>query len=151
MPVGALGRVAVHGLRTGSSFTDEVVRFASSSNIDYALISAIGSFSEVTLGYYVGNLHSYTEKLISDHVELVSCLGSLAKDEAGNVIVHTHASVSDKNGNVYAGHVLRAKVGYLVELYINEIAGTEITKFRDENSGLMLIRDEPQTISLEKS
>jgi predicted DNA-binding protein with PD1-like motif len=141
MPLGALGRVAIHGLKSGASFMDEVLRLSKASNMDYALVSAIGTLSEAELGFYDGGSKKYVTKKLNEHLELASCLGSLSRGSDGSPIVHVHASVSDRDTKTYSGHLINATVGYLVELYLTEVAGTELVKVVDESTGLLALRD----------
>jgi predicted DNA-binding protein with PD1-like motif len=141
MPLGALGRVAIHGLKSGTSFMNEVLRLSKTSNIDYALISAIGTLSQAELGFYDGASKKYITKKLSEHLELVSCSGSLSRDSEGSPVIHVHASVSDKDTKTYSGHLIGATVGYLVELYLVEVAGTELIKVKDESTGLLALQD----------
>ncbi|MCL5788351.1 MAG: DUF296 domain-containing protein [Candidatus Marsarchaeota archaeon] len=142
MPIGALGRVAVYGLREGSDLIEGAVTLSRQANFDYALITCIGSLKETVLGFYDGDTRSYKQLEIKKHVELVSLSGLLSKDESGMPNLHIHAVVSDSEFRCYAGHLIRGKVGYLVELYLTEISGTEVVKVKDPSTGLTHIRNE---------
>lgn len=141
MPVGALGRVVVVGLKPGEDLTSRIISIAQERNVDYAVVQAIGTLSRVVLGFYDGSSKSYLKKEIKDHLELVSCIGSLAKDSEGRPILHLHVAVADKDMKVFGGHLIEANVGYLVEVYLSEVAGTELTKVYDGSLGLMVFRE----------
>ncbi|MEM0271145.1 MAG: DNA-binding protein [Thermoprotei archaeon] len=141
MPVGALGRVVVFGLKPQEDVLPRILSVAQERSIDYALVQAIGTLSRVVLGYYDGETKKYVTKELEDHLELVSCLGSLAKDSSGKQVLHLHASVADRQMNVLGGHLIEARVGYLVEVYLNEMAGTELVKVYDESLGLMVFKE----------
>ncbi|MEM0121061.1 MAG: DNA-binding protein [Thermoprotei archaeon] len=141
MPVGALGRVVVFGLKPQEDVLPRILSVAQERSIDYALVQAIGTLSRVVLGFYDGETKKYVTKELEDHLELVSCLGSLAKDSSGKQVLHLHASVADRQMNVLGGHLIEARVGYLVEVYLNEMAGTELVKVYDESLGLMVFKE----------
>lgn len=147
MPLGALGRVVVVGLRPGEDLTSRILSAANERNVEYALVQAIGTLSRVVLGFYDGQSKSYIKKEIRDHLELVSCIGSLAKGQDGQPVLHLHVSVSDSQMNMFGGHLIEATVGYLVEVYLSEVAGTELTKIHDDSLGLMVFKE---NTSLEK-
>ncbi|MEM3711757.1 MAG: DNA-binding protein, partial [Thermoprotei archaeon] len=111
MPVGALGRVVVFGLKPQEDVLPRILSVAQERSIDYALVQAIGTLSRVVLGYYDGETKKYVTKELEDHLELVSCLGSLAKDSSGKQVLHLHASVADRQMNVLGGHLIEARVG----------------------------------------
>lgn len=136
-----MGRVVVVGLRPGEDLTSKILSVAQERNVDYAIVQAIGTLSRVVLGFYDGGSKSYLKKEIVGHLELVSCIGSLAKDPDGKPLLHIHASVADSEMRVLGGHLIEATVGYLVEVYLNEVAGTELTKIHDQSLGLMVFKE----------
>jgi len=141
MPVGALGRIVVVGLRPKEDVVSRILSVAQERSVDYAIVQAMGTLSKVVLGFYDGETKKYVTKELSDHLELVSCMGSLAKDSTGKQVLHLHATVSDRNLNVLGGHLVEAQVGYLVEVYLSEVAGTELVKIYDDSLGLMVFKE----------
>jgi predicted DNA-binding protein with PD1-like motif len=141
MPVGALGRIVVVGLKPNEDLVSRILSVARERDVEYAIVQAMGTLSRVVLGFYDGATKTYLKKEINRHLELVSCLGSLAKDSDGKSVLHLHVAVADQDMHVFGGHLIEANVGYLVEAYLNEVAGTELIKISDDTLGLMVFKE----------
>ncbi|PSN86579.1 hypothetical protein B9P99_06495 [Candidatus Marsarchaeota G1 archaeon OSP_B] len=149
MTVGALGRIVVEGLKPGTNFIQEVIKIADENNIDFGVVNAIGTFSKAVVAYYNGK--EYVKNTFEGDIELLSCIGSLAKDEEGKRVAHLHASMSNKNFECFGGHLVEAYVGYAAEVYILEVAGTELIKVKDKNTGLLVFKTKENLDWLKKN
>ena len=102
---------------------------------DSALIlTGIGMVREVELGYWNGmeyEVHAYPAP-----AELLSLQGNLALDNAGQRIVHAHLSLSEQDGSVRGGHLVRATVHNTIEIGLLPLEGITLERRRESN-GLM--------------
>jgi len=97
------------------------------------VVSSIGQFSSVSLGYYRGK-GDYHPKVIEGPLELLNVSGIISKEVEGP-FPHLHAVVGDKDKRVFGGHLLEATVGLTAESVLlvldigmtrkmNEVRGT---------------------------
>ncbi len=102
---------------------------------DSALIlTGIGMVREVELGYWNGTeyeIHAYAAP-----AELLSLQGNLALDDAGKRIVHAHLLLSDQDGSVSGGHLVRAVVHNTAEIALLPLEAIDLER-KLESNGLM--------------
>ncbi|MCX8169356.1 MAG: DUF296 domain-containing protein [Candidatus Methanomethylicia archaeon] len=129
---GSIGRIIVARLRENEDLMQEIIRIAMEKDISAGQIMLIGALSKARYGIYVDGEYKVREE--NKHLEIVSCIGNIAKDENG-IIVHAHISVSGEDGLCRGGHLMSGCI-------INPTA--ELTIIEGEN--LKLIRKfDPKT------
>ncbi|MGE5325369.1 MAG: PPC domain-containing DNA-binding protein [Actinomycetota bacterium] len=135
---------STHGLKTFALVfeKDEDVReplllFAREHGISGAHVSAIGAFSEVTLGYFDRHKKAYQEIPVHEQVEVLAFSGNLARHE-NNCFLHAHVVVGKADGSTAGGHFLRGKVWPTLEMVLVE-SPQSLRRVRDEETGLPLI------------
>ena len=120
---------------------DEVMalltRFATDFNVNAARFTAIGAFSEATLGYFDIERKEYLRIPVREQVEALSLIGDVALEGAKRV-VHAHAVVGRRDGTTQGGHLLAATVRPTLEVLLIESASYLARKF-DAKYGLSLI------------
>lgn len=99
--------------------------------------SAIGAFSDVTLGFFDPATKDYRENFVNEQVEVLSLLGDVASSDGGPA-VHAHVVVGKSDGSAWGGHLLRATVWPTLELTIVETAA-HLRRMHDPETGLALI------------
>ena len=96
----------------------------------------IGTLSAVKLAFYNGKDYDFIER--TGDWELVSCTGNIAIKDSGEVVIHAHAVVSDKEGGCVGGHVLEGcLVAYTCDVMIFEFSDA-IKRVFDSDTGLFL-------------
>ena len=83
--------------------------FAKSQGLGGAHFTAIGAFSEVTLGYFDRKARDYKKIPLREQVEVLSLIGDVALDR-GEPKVHAHVVVGRADGEARGGHLLDARV-----------------------------------------
>jgi predicted DNA-binding protein with PD1-like motif len=121
---------------------DEVVGeltafFAMAHNLVGAHFTAIGAFSDVTLGYFDRTRKDYTKIPVREQVEVLSLVGDVARQQ-GEPKVHAHVVIGKADGTAHGGHLLAARVWPTLELVLTESART-LARRSDPESGLALI------------
>ena len=111
--------------------------FAKGEKLVGAHFTAIGAFSEVTLGYFDRAARDYKKIPLREQVEVLSLIGDLALDR-GEPKVHAHAVVGRADGETRGGHVLSARVWPTLELVLTE-SPRHLRKRHDPETGLALI------------
>jgi predicted DNA-binding protein with PD1-like motif len=121
----------------GDEVMEELQRFATEHHLDGAHFTAIGAFSDVTLGYFDWERKEYRENEVSEQVEVLTLAGDIASND-GTPAVHAHVVLGRSDAGALGGHLLRAHVRPTLELILTETP-RHLRKRHDEESGLALI------------
>jgi predicted DNA-binding protein with PD1-like motif len=122
---------------TGDEVATGLLAFAKEKGLAGSHFTAIGAFSDVTLGFFDWDKKDYEKFQISEQVEVLSLIGDIAlnKDEPK---VHAHVVVSKSDGTAHGGHLIEAHVRPTLEVILIESPEHLVRKF-DEETGLALI------------
>ena len=121
----------------GDEVVAELTGFAEVERVGAAHFTAIGAFSEVTLGYFDRGRKDYKRMAVSEQVEVLSLIGDVALDK-GAPKVHAHVVVGLSDGQTRGGHLLSARVWPTLEVILVE-SPAYLRKRHDPDSGLALI------------
>ncbi len=119
-----------------SDLLEFVADFAKENKIMLAGFTAIGALKSTKLGFYDQQKHEYVEHSLLVPLELASCIGNVSLKD-GEPFVHAHVVLSDKEGNVRAGHLLAGQV-FAAEIHLTEYLGEEVVRKPDAVTGLAL-------------
>jgi len=122
----------------GDEVVAELTAFAKAERVGAAHLTAIGAFSEVTLGYFDRGRKDYKRMAVSEQVEVLSLIGDVALDDKGAPKVHAHVVVGLSDGQTRGGHLLSARVWPTLEVIVVE-SPAYLRKRHDPDSGLALI------------
>jgi len=111
--------------------------FAKAQKLGGAHFTAIGAFSEATLGYFDRDAKTYLKIPIDEQVEVLSLIGDVALDR-GEPKVHAHVVVGRADGEARGGHLLEAHVWPTLEVVLVE-SPRHLRKRHDPDTGLALI------------
>lgn len=132
-----LGNGTVLVFDVGDEVVSTLTTFAKDRQISAAHFTAIGAFSDTSIGYFDWEKKDYLKNQVNEQVEVVSLVGDIALD-GDNPKVHAHVVVGRKDGTTRGGHLLEAHVRPTLELVLQESGGQLKRKF-DQESGLALI------------
>jgi uncharacterized protein len=121
----------------GDEVTAELERFAREQQLDAAHFTAIGGFSDVTLGYFDWQAKRYEAHPIEEQVEVLMLAGDVA-DDGGEPAVHAHVVVGKSDCTAHGGHLLEAHVRPTLELVLTETPA-HLRKRLDPVAGIALI------------
>jgi predicted DNA-binding protein with PD1-like motif len=120
---------------------DEVIasltEFARRERIGAAHFTAIGAFSEVTLGYFDRERKDYRRIPVKEQVEVLTLTGDIALQDR-EPKVHAHVVLGKADGTAHGGHVLDAQVWPTLELILTE-SPRALARRSDPATGLALI------------
>jgi predicted DNA-binding protein with PD1-like motif len=116
---------------------EPLLRFASENGLRGAQVTAIGAFSEVTLGFFSREKRSYQEIPLKEQVEVLSFTGNIVEKD-GNPMLHAHVVVGKADGTAHGGHFLQARVWPTLEMIVSEMP-VHLRRTYDEETGLGLI------------
>ena len=111
--------------------------FAKREKLGGAHFTAIGAFSEVTLGYFDRAARDYKKIPLREQVEVLSLIGDVALD-GREPKVHAHVVVGRADAEARGGHLLEARVWPTLEVVLTE-SPRHLCKRHDPETGLALI------------
>ena len=121
----------------GDEVMSSLTAFAREHELNAAHLTAIGAFSDVTLGYFEPDRKDYRRIPISEQVEVLSLVGDVARKD-NQPEVHAHVVVGKSDGSAHGGHLLEAHVWPTLEVVLTESAA-HLRKRVDDETGLALI------------
>ena len=107
-------------LETHEELTRELKKFCIENGIKTATVSALGAVNSVALGFYNTQTQTYTEQSFHRSFELSSAIGT-AETIDGELILHLHATISDKDFRTYGGHLFRAVTSKTIEIVLQKL------------------------------
>ena len=122
----------------GDEVASGLLDVAKQYNLDAAHLTAIGAFSDATLGYFDRERREYKKIPLAEQVEVLSLIGDIAVKEDGTPQVHAHVVVGRSDGTTRGGHLLEAHVWPTLEVVIVE-SPAHLCKKTDPETGLALI------------
>jgi hypothetical protein len=121
----------------GDEAMQGLTAFAKEQRLAAAHFTAIGAFSEVTLGYFDRAAKDYKRLPIREQVEVLSLLGDVALD-GEEPKVHAHVVVGLSDGAARGGHLIAGRVWPTLEVVLVE-SPRHLRKRHDPETGLALI------------
>lgn len=122
----------------GEEVVSTLTEFLAEQNLSSGWVSGLGGLQTATIGYFDQTAKQYFWQEISGNLELANLTGNIASLDS-KPFMHLHASISDESLNCKAGHLKSAVVGGTVELLITPLSSMELTRQKDEQSGLSLL------------
>jgi predicted DNA-binding protein with PD1-like motif len=123
--------------QTGDEVVSTLEAFAREHQITAARFTAIGAFSEATLGYFDWERKEYEEIPLAEQVEVLTLAGDVALKD-GEPSVHAHVVLGKRDATAHGGHLLEARVRPTLELVLVE-SPAHLRKEHDPESGLALV------------
>ncbi len=112
--------------------------FAGQNQLRGSYFTAIGAFSQATLGYFQRDALEYKKIPVNEQVEVLSLVGNIIKKEDGSIQVHAHGVMGKENGDAIGGHILEARIWPTLEVILNE-EPAYLRRSIDFTTGLALI------------
>ena len=122
---------------TGDEVMAGLLEFSQEKRLGAGHFTAIGAFSDVTLGYFNWEKKDYKEIPVSEQVEVLSLVGDVALKD-GKPSVHAHVVLGRSDGSTRGGHLKSAHVRPTLEVILVE-SPAHLRKQHDPESGLALI------------
>ena len=124
-------------LDKGEQLVDSLLKFARQEKVDSGSVTGIGAVTNVTLGYFDREQKKYLQREFEEVYELVSLSGSIATINY-QPILHLHIAISDRDYNLYAGHLFSAEVAVTAEIFVRAYPQPLLRK-KDPEFGLNLL------------
>ncbi len=124
----------------GDEVVEQLLVFAEEEQVTAASFTAIGAFSDVTLGFFERERKEYKRIPLTEQVEVLTLAGDIALKD-GKPQVHAHVVVGKADGTAWGGHLLEGHVWPTLELVL-VASQAELQRRLDEETGLPLINIE---------
>ncbi len=122
----------------GDEVTVTLLQFAKENQLTASYFTALGSFSNATLGFFERERKDYKRIEIEEQVEVMSLFGNIARAESGEHKLHAHVVIGKSDGTAHGGHLLKAHVWPTLELFLTETS-ENLQRKVDEETNLPLI------------
>jgi uncharacterized protein len=126
-------------LKRGEELIASIINFCQANKIDSAWFTGLGATDKAKLAIYDLNNKEYIFKEISGPLEITNITGNIGLKD-GDIAVHCHATLSDKNMNCLGGHVDNLTVSGTCEIIFRPLEKKLIRNY-DSITGLNLIGD----------
>ena len=125
-------------LESGEEVMEKIAVFAKDQNLSASHFTAIGAFSEVTVGFFDFSKKDYKKIPIKQQVEVLVLTGdiTLYKNEP---TIHAHVVLGKEDGTAHGGHLINATVHPTLEIILNE-SPAYLNRKMDEATGIPLIK-----------
>jgi predicted DNA-binding protein with PD1-like motif len=136
---GQIGNIHFSRLLEGEDLVESVRKTAEDSSVRAGVFILIGALKNAVLGFYKEG--EYKIIRLDGPLEIASCMGNIAIDEKGELLIHAHAVVSNEKGDTFGGHLMKGcHVGPTAELVVIEAIGVNLQRTFDERTKLRLLK-----------
>jgi hypothetical protein len=125
----------------GDEVVEGLLSFARQEKVQASHFTAIGAFSDVTLGYFNWTKKAYDKISIQEQVEVLSLVGNIVFDN-GDPKLHAHIVIGKSDGTAHGGHLIKGHVRPILEVILVE-SPAHLHRKLDKETGLALITFEP--------
>ncbi|MEM3731254.1 MAG: DUF296 domain-containing protein [Candidatus Bathyarchaeia archaeon] len=136
---GHVGGIYFSRLVEGEDLAEAIQKRLKEDNIKAGVFIVIGSLRKAVVGYFKEG--EYKHITFEGPLEIVSCMGNVAVDEKGEIVIHAHIVVSNEKGKAFGGHLMKGSyVGATAELMVIEGVGVNLQRAFDEKTKLRLLK-----------
>lgn len=132
------GNTIVARMDRGEEIVASVLALAEREGIRLAGIQALGAIDRFTVGVFNTETKQYLANEFSGAFEIVSLAGTLSTMD-GKPYCHLHLSAGNEKGEVFGGHLNRARISATCEMVLQLIDG-QVDRSFSEEIGLNLFR-----------
>jgi predicted DNA-binding protein with PD1-like motif len=125
-------------LELGDDLHESLVRCARDADIASAFFTGLGAVADVQLAYYDLERQEYDRRDFGGDHEVGAMTGTLTRKD-GDPFVHAHAVIGGPDFSAFTGHVMRARCGATLEIFVHGF-GTVIDRRPVPEIGLALCR-----------
>ena len=117
-------------LEPGDKIIDSLKKIAKEKNIN-GYFKGIGAVKWAEIGYGDAKTGKYNIKRVTGGFEVLGLNGNITLVETGEIIIHAHILLGDREHRVLGGHLIEGEVSITCEIFINRIK----TKLQRERLG----------------
>ena len=121
----------------GGEVVEGLLSFARQNKVQGSHFTAIGAFSDVTLGYFNWATKTNDKISMKEQVEVLSLVGNIVFDN-GDPKLHAHIVVGKSDGTAHGGHLIEGHVRPVLEVVLVE-SPSHLHRKMDKETGIALI------------
>jgi uncharacterized protein len=125
-------------LDPGDEAFTTISKFAEEERLSAASLTALGAFSNATVGWFDLAARTYRMIPVDQQCEVLSALGDVALDDKGKPSLHMHVVLGLSDGTTRGGHLLTGTVQPTLEVTLVE-APAHLRRRQRPELGLALI------------
>lgn len=131
------GRTYIFRLPKGKDLLQSLADFCHDNQVKCGVVNVIGAVENATLSVYDQAKKKYDKKVIAEELEIVSLMGNISIQD-NRPCVHAHIMLSNKEYQVFGGHLLPGTKIFVAEAYIQELVGEPKVRRTDKVTKLAL-------------
>jgi predicted DNA-binding protein with PD1-like motif len=108
-------------LERGDDVHAALLRVAGEAGIESASFNGLGAADDVQLAYYDLARQEYDRRDFAGDHEIGILVGNLTRKD-GEPFVHAHAVLGGRDFAAFAGHLMRARCGATLEVFIHKFS-----------------------------
>lgn len=124
-------------LAHGADLLEEITKICVDQDICLGSVEALGAVKKARLGYYNQQDHEYHFFDLNQTLEITNLTGNISIKD-GTPVVHSHVTLSDKDGHTYGGHLVPGTIVFACEIKIQVLDGPKFERGFDQETGLPL-------------
>ena len=101
----------------GEEFHKTLIEFINQKRIPSAFYQAIGTVTDVELGYFSTHQENYKTRCFRGEYELVSANGNISLVD-GKPVAHSHIVLGDKEFATFSGHLVECTITLTAEIFL---------------------------------
>lgn len=115
----------------GEEILEQIAILCEQEKIMTGEITGIGACDKVELGLFNPNTKEYETTVKEGMFEITSLVGNISRKD-DKVYLHCHINFSDRNLNVFGGHLLKCYISTTGEIIVTLLHGRIRRKFSPE-------------------
>ena len=125
-------------LDPGEEAFSTITAFAQRERVSAASLTALGAFSQATVGWFDLDSKTYRKIPIAQQCEMLSGIGDIAISDDGKSSLHIHVVLGLSDGSTRGGHLLDGLVQPTLEVILVEMP-THLRRRKRPELGIALI------------
>jgi predicted DNA-binding protein with PD1-like motif len=117
---------------------EQLLAFAKEKKVSASQFTAIGAFSETTVGFFDFSIKDYKQTHFNQQMEVLSLTGDITLFN-GEYKVHGHIVLAKEDGTAHGGHLMKGIVHPTLEIILNE-SPVYLQREMDQKIGIPLIK-----------
>ncbi len=123
-------------LEIGDDIIDCLIKFAKDEGIRGAHLKGVGAIDLAEIGFFDIDRKDYVRKPIEKQRELLSLIGNIGVTSEGEIVVHAHVILGDREMNTIGGHLFSGRISVTGEIIVHPT--DDIVRIPDDRTGLKL-------------
>lgn len=111
--------------------------FCEKEDIRLASVEALGATDHAVVGIYDVATRVYHKQAFDEPMEISNLTGNVTRKD-GQVYLHLHATLCDRNMLTHGGHVNELRISATCELFLRTLPGQVFRRLDEKETGLNL-------------